>query len=187
MATPGTADQSDMPNSPATGDPRRATVSNELEGFPEESLFEEPHLRRPTHSSSEQVQPTQPPSQPSEPGPKIPPPPGTSPTHGETHAASIDTTVNTAWEPPIQSYQQISESTFPSQRQPSQGIKNVASSPPQPPPPIASAPPLQLTPQQITQAQKHCRYAISALDYEDFVRAKKDLLDALRIIEGQVQ
>jgi len=57
---------------------------------------------------------------------------------------------------------------------------------PPPPPPAAPVPPPQLTPKQISQAQKHCRYAISALDYEDFERARQDLLDALKIIGGQV-
>lgn len=54
------------------------------------------------------------------------------------------------------------------------------SSPSAPPPP----PPADLTPQQIARAQKHCKFAISALDYEDFTQARKELLDALRLIGG---
>lgn len=50
--------------------------------------------------------------------------------------------------------------------------------PPPPPPEVVP------TPQQITKAQKHCRFAVSALDYEDFSQARKDLREALRLIGG---
>jgi vacuolar protein sorting-associated protein VTA1 len=55
--------------------------------------------------------------------------------------------------------------------------------PPPPPPslPETSAPP-DLTPGQITKAQKHCRFAISALDYEDVTQARKELHAALTIL-----
>jgi len=39
-----------------------------------------------------------------------------------------------------------------------------------PPPPVT-----ELTPTLIAKAQKHCRFAISALDYEDAEQAKKEL------------
>ena len=78
-----------------------------------------------------------------------------------------------------------------------------------PPPPLASSPsrshpqahaqsgppggaatatvttmPPQLTPQIISRAQKHCRFAISSLDYEDREQAVKELREALRLLGG---
>ena len=187
-ATPGTADHRmfDLPVSPPSNDqdPRRATVGSELEGVPEqpatpeESLFADPHTRRPTQLPPGEA-PPQLPSRPSEPG-SIPPP-GVVPTHTETYTApAIDPGVNASPRPPIQSYQQISPPMYAPTQPPPQVIRNVAP----PPPPAAPIPPPQLTPKQIAQAQKHCRYAISALDYEDFQRARQDLLDALKIIGG---
>lgn len=187
IATPGTADfrTFDMPISPTPGDwqdPRKARVSGELEGVPEqpvtpeESLFGDPHIRRPTQSPPGQAPPQSPP-QPSEPGSTQPP--GAVPTHIETFTLPpTEPAVNIPSQPPIQPYQQL---TTPMQHPPPQMIKSFV--PPQPPP-SAPIPPPQLTPQQISQAQKHCRFAISALDYEDFVRARQDLLDALKIIGG---
>jgi len=46
-----------------------------------------------------------------------------------------------------------------------------------PPPPVT-----ELTPTLIAKAQKHCRFAISALDYEDAEQAKKELRAALAIL-----
>lgn len=189
IATPGTADYRtfDMPISPSPSgwqDQRRARVSGELEGVPElpatpeESLFRDPHTRRPTQFPSEQA-PPQPPPELHESG--LTQPPGAVPAHIETYTLPpIDPAVNTPTppHPPIQPYQQLPP---PIQHPPPQVIKSFV--PPQPPQP-APIPAPQLTPQQISQAQKHCRYAISALDYEDFARARQDLLDALRIIGG---
>ncbi|KAH9044561.1 Vta1 like-domain-containing protein [Lactarius pseudohatsudake] len=73
-----------------------------------------------------------------------------------------------------------------------------ASAPPPPPPPsvpyapvpppppslLGTSPPPELTPGQIAKAQKHCRFAISALDYEDAEQARKELRSALAIIGG---
>ena len=183
IATPGTADfrTFDVPTSPAPGDwqdPRRARVSGELEGVPEqpatpeESLFGDPHIRRPTQPPPGQA-PSQSPPQPSEPGSTQPP--GAVPTHIETYTLPpTGPAVNASPQPPIQPY-------LPMQHPPPQMINSFV--PPQPPP-SAPIPPPQLTPQKIAQAQKHCRYAISALDYEDFERARQDLLDALKIIGG---
>jgi vacuolar protein sorting-associated protein VTA1 len=50
---------------------------------------------------------------------------------------------------------------------------------PSAPPP----PPLELTPEIIAKAQKRCRYAISALDYEDAETARKELREALALLE----
>jgi vacuolar protein sorting-associated protein VTA1 len=45
--------------------------------------------------------------------------------------------------------------------------------------------PVDLTPSVIAKAQKHARFAISALDYEDHEQAKKELRTALAILGGQ--
>ena len=184
IVAPGTSDPRtfDVPISPPPSDhdSRRATVSGELEGVPEqlatpeESLFEDPSAGRPTQSLS----------QPPELGST--PPTEVIPAHIEPYSTPPINPVaaNTTPQPPIESYQQIPPPTrpaaIPTQLSPPQVVRNVAP----PPPPVASAPPPQLTPKQIAQAQKHCRYAISALDYEDFERARQDLLDALKIIGG---
>ena len=52
---------------------------------------------------------------------------------------------------------------------------------PPPPPPVPSPPP-ELTPGLIAKAQRHCRFAISALDYEDVQQARKELHTALAIL-----
>ncbi|KAI8980751.1 Vta1 like-domain-containing protein [Trametes punicea] len=44
--------------------------------------------------------------------------------------------------------------------------------------------PAELTPQVVARVQKHCRYAISALDYEDADQAIKELRTALRMLGG---
>ncbi|KAJ7751330.1 Vta1 like-domain-containing protein [Mycena maculata] len=53
-------------------------------------------------------------------------------------------------------------------------------SPPPPPP----EPEVELTPTVIAKAQKHCRFAISALDYEDAEQARKELRAALAVLGG---
>ncbi|KAF8078901.1 DUF605-domain-containing protein [Lyophyllum atratum] len=58
-----------------------------------------------------------------------------------------------------------------------------------PPPPQHYAPPspppaFDLTPTIVAKAQKHCRFAISALDYEDAEQARKELRNALMILGG---
>ncbi|OCH94754.1 DUF605-domain-containing protein [Obba rivulosa] len=60
---------------------------------------------------------------------------------------------------------------------------------PIPPPPVvdvttAMNAPVQLTPEIVARAQKHCRFAISSLDYEDAEQAKKELRAALRVLGG---
>ncbi|KAJ3919648.1 DUF605-domain-containing protein [Lentinula edodes] len=51
------------------------------------------------------------------------------------------------------------------------------------PPPIVSQE-VELTPAVVAKAQKHCRFAISALDYEDAEQAKKELRAALTALGG---
>ncbi|KAF7339331.1 hypothetical protein MSAN_02146800 [Mycena sanguinolenta] len=53
---------------------------------------------------------------------------------------------------------------------------------PHPPPP--PEPEVELTPAVIAKAQKHCRFAISALDYEDAEQAKRELRAALAVLGG---
>lgn len=64
----------------------------------------------------------------------------------------------------------------------------VVSVAPAPPVPVfdatVTAVPVELTPQVIARAQKHCRFAISALDYEDAEQARKELRAALRMLGG---
>lgn len=52
--------------------------------------------------------------------------------------------------------------------------------PPLPPPVPAS----ELSPSMVAMAQKHCRFAISSLDYEDVEQARKELLVALDLLGG---
>ncbi|KAI6012467.1 Vta1 like-domain-containing protein [Pisolithus orientalis] len=52
--------------------------------------------------------------------------------------------------------------------------------PPLPPPVPAS----ELSPSMVAMAQKHCRFAISSLDYEDVEQARKELLVALGLLGG---
>ncbi|KAJ4485815.1 DUF605-domain-containing protein [Lentinula aciculospora] len=68
------------------------------------------------------------------------------------------------------------------------------SHPPPPPsvpnaiPPLSPAPiisgDVELTPAVVAKAQKHCRFAISALDYEDAEQARKELRAALATLGG---
>lgn len=152
-------------------------MSGELEGLPEqpaapeESLFGDPHTRRP-------AQPPPPGQAPSQSPPEPPEPESILPLGGISPAHIQPSEVNTPPpQPPIQSQTRPTLSPIQQPQAPRNAI-------PPPPPPAAPVPPPQLTPKQIAQAQKHCRFAISALDYEDFERARQDLLDALKIIGG---
>jgi vacuolar protein sorting-associated protein VTA1 len=62
-------------------------------------------------------------------------------------------------------------------------VPMYASAPP-PSPPRMPSPVPDLTPQLIAKAQKHCRFAISALDYEDADQARKELRAALAVLGG---
>ncbi|KAJ7786487.1 Vta1 like-domain-containing protein [Mycena metata] len=53
-----------------------------------------------------------------------------------------------------------------------------------PPPPPQLEPEVELTPSIIAKAQKHCRFAISALDYEDAEQARRELRAALAVLGG---
>jgi vacuolar protein sorting-associated protein VTA1 len=58
----------------------------------------------------------------------------------------------------------------------------VVASPPAPV--LFAAPDFELTPSIIAKAQKHCRFAISSLDYEDAEQARKELRAALALLGG---
>ena len=45
-----------------------------------------------------------------------------------------------------------------------------------------TTPPEELSPKEIGKVQKHCRFAISALDYEDLATARKELRAALEML-----
>ena len=71
------------------------------------------------------------------------------------------------------------------QQSPSPVLYSRSRAPPPPPPPIpVQEDPVELTPGIITKAQKHCRFAISALNYDDAEQAKKELRAALSLLGG---
>ncbi|KAF5311806.1 hypothetical protein D9619_002836 [Psilocybe cf. subviscida] len=59
----------------------------------------------------------------------------------------------------------------------------VRYAPPPPPPPPAPVE-VELTPALISKVQRHCRFAISSLDYEDAEQARKELRAALALLDG---
>ena len=64
--------------------------------------------------------------------------------------------------------------------------------PPPPPPPkppgrVVTLTPVELTASVVTKAQKHCRFAISALEYEDAEQARKELKTALAILGERIE
>ncbi|KAF8216052.1 Vta1 like-domain-containing protein [Mycena galopus ATCC 62051] len=64
-------------------------------------------------------------------------------------------------------------------RHPTNAIVASSPSPPEPEPE-----PVELSPAVIAKAQKHCRFAISALDYEDAEQARRELRAALAVLGG---
>ena len=69
----------------------------------------------------------------------------------------------------------------PAQTSPTRAVYPSA---PPPPPPIPVAEVFELTPTVIAKAQRHCRFAISSLDYEDAEQARKELRAALALLGG---
>ncbi|KAI6047931.1 Vta1 like-domain-containing protein [Pisolithus marmoratus] len=57
----------------------------------------------------------------------------------------------------------------------------LAAVPPPPPPPVLTH---EVSPSMVAMAQKHCRFAISSLDYEDVEQARKELITALNLLGG---
>lgn len=73
------------------------------------------------------------------------------------------------------------------QATPPSHLPNYTPKPPSPPsrhpvPTFEPLTPVELSPALIAKAQKHCRYAISALEYEDPEQARKELHAALAIL-----
>lgn len=69
-------------------------------------------------------------------------------------------------------------------QQPPSALYSRSRAPPPPPPVPVREDPVELTPGIITKAQKHCRFAISALNYDDAEQAKKELRAALTLLGG---
>jgi vacuolar protein sorting-associated protein VTA1 len=91
----------------------------------------------------------------------VPPPPVISPPSPPPH------------QPPYHSSAQPPKISAP-QPVRSQPVQNLS----------APAPPVELSPSIIAKVQKHCRFAISALDYEDATQARKELRAALAVLDG---
>lgn len=125
-----------------------------------------------------------------------------------TTSAAISTTPLSQYSPPQAQASAASIYTSPSQKGALNGYPNSVSpyfptagsnrsSPPtvtsHPSPPNGYSPPsrasstqseVMLTPAIIAKAQKHCRFAISSLDYEDAEQARKELRAALATLGG---
>lgn len=179
---------------------KKAWVSGELEGYSEDGADVSAPKRsvRFTPSTSGLTPPvdggpTQPFSSAPEPRPSRPTPTSSDPTSISNHHRSSSLKMSS---PPRR---RLSLSSA----QPKFGASTsvvsppVASTPiiPQPsvppalvyesaPPPSDPSPSQDLTPQLIARAQKHCRFAISALDYEDAEQARKELRAALIVLGG---
>lgn len=52
------------------------------------------------------------------------------------------------------------------------------------PPPSVPSSGVELSPSLVVKIQRHCRFAISSLDYEDAEQAKKELRTALELLGG---
>lgn len=125
--------------------------------------------------------------------------PATDMGHEQGHTMSIDAMSLTPSSPPIQAQRPAPPTHFVPPPNASYLTGDpYPSAPPLPPPPSAPyvqipppppslpemSPPPELTPGLIAKAQKHCRFAISALDYEDVEQARKELRAALAIVGG---
>jgi vacuolar protein sorting-associated protein VTA1 len=126
--------------------------------------------------------------------PPVPPPPSIytttpvapsdSPPNYSVYAPPTDASPpNNIYAPaPELTPQSISKFDISSSSPPKQTI--YAPSPPKIPSPPAPLPAVELTPAIVKKAQKHCRFAISALDYEDAETARKELREALKMLGG---
>ncbi|KAK7058412.1 hypothetical protein VNI00_002046 [Paramarasmius palmivorus] len=128
------------------------------------------------------------------PPPTAPPPFGVFPPPNAAHPTSISPPP-ASFDPALLGFQPSAGTVPPPPTIQSQLQHSHHSPVPPPPPPSAPMsgpktptavfPPepkpveVELTPQVIAKAQKHCRFAISALDYEDAAQARKELRAAL--------
>lgn len=196
-ATPGTPDvgRYDPDDVVAEGNPtptptRRAWVSTDVDGRNSDSdLEEDTTLNRPQTSQTVSATST------TTADPWVATEaPSSSTTTANIETGDIEITVVTP--PAIPSAPHVVES-------PSTFVPSAPSRPPGPPPPtparpmippahvIASPPPplpkpepVVLTPKIISKTQRHCKFAISALDYEDAETARKELKAALAMLGG---
>ncbi|RDX50470.1 DUF605-domain-containing protein [Lentinus brumalis] len=196
-ATPGTPgfNRDDSTSSSSSAGPtRRAFVSEELEGKTEGEIDAEttppPSAAKSVRFSPSVVGGALSPSEPPidedpfsvrSPGPSAPPSSGTA--YGSASAPPLPPSQTSPARPPpppaatpspSRSHPQAYVQGVPSGPTPAMGAATAT---------VTTTPP-QLTPQIISRAQKHCKFAISALDYEDSEQAVKELREALRLLGG---
>jgi vacuolar protein sorting-associated protein VTA1 len=105
-----------------------------------------------------------------------------SSTHSpQPHVRSSTSSTHTSPQSPLSSSLPQLHETF-VQQSPST-LYPRSRAPPPPPVPIQEDP-VELTPGIIAKAQKHCRFAVSALNYDDVEQAKKELRAALALLGG---
>ena len=109
-----------------------------------------------------------------------PPQPPQPPHLGSSTEYHGSLNTHTSPQSPALSRPQIHEAFV--QQSPS-AVYSRSRAPPPPPVPIQEDP-VELTPGIITKAQKHCRFAISALNYDDAEQARKELRAALTLLGG---
>ncbi|KAL5534299.1 hypothetical protein ACEPAG_761 [Sanghuangporus baumii] len=112
------------------------------------------------------------------------PPPPVSPNSSSFPTASTLTSPNlgrTNGSPSLSTMTGIPPASI---NKPVSSVGNYAPKPPSPPTRYIPEPPpsFELTPALISKAQKHCRFAISALEYEDAEQARKELRAALALL-----
>ncbi|KLO13962.1 DUF605-domain-containing protein [Schizopora paradoxa] len=113
--------------------------------------------------------------------PQAPPPPPPLPGKPSSYSSTASTSTAASSSPPFVSSDKLPDKT---------GLPPVTSNylPQQYTPPGGAAPsprrvvPVELTPSVIAKAQKHARFAISALEYEDGETARKHLREALAVL-----
>ncbi|KAI0814797.1 Vta1 like-domain-containing protein [Irpex lacteus] len=186
VATPGANTRNEEFPSQAQSAVRKAWVSEDLEGTDAETL--------PSSGVHQGLVP-----------PEVPARPEISPSSSDSGVKKVHFTPSVTGgltpAPPLDTNPVLPPGFVPSPVQPPppslpSGPPPVVQSP-SPPPPILSYPaqpqhqshipaatPEDLTPQVIARVQKHCKFAISALDYEDAEQARKELRAALRMLGG---
>ncbi|KAF9535674.1 Vta1 like-domain-containing protein [Crepidotus variabilis] len=144
---------------------KRVRFSPPVDGVPPPAAPSPPKSGSPSYTGPESIYAP----------PQVSPPTSVSPSNSLNGFPSIISPPPSASSPGAYIYAQ----SPPPQVSPTRNV--YASAPPLPPPPPPAAP-FELTPKITSETQKHCRYAISALDYEDVATAKKELRAALRLL-----
>ncbi|KAG6837673.1 hypothetical protein H0H93_004949 [Arthromyces matolae] len=166
-ATPGTAPVWEGRPSPVNETTRTPWVSEGLEGR-EEFTQDATNLVPDLDSEASVTDLPEPPPQPYVDQPtRLPSIPSTSPTSYQNVVASLPSPApqSSSFLPPGAPIRLPEEST----------PRFVPSE-------LGAAPAFELTPSIIAKAQKHCRFAISSLDYEDLEQARKELRTALALL-----